>query len=50
VSIDELRRFGIAAAMAAGHSPQQARQWTDGDLLHFAEFTLARPFAGLPDS
>lgn len=40
VSRDDVVRFGMTAALAAGHDPWKVRQWTRGDLVHFAQYTL----------
>ena len=38
----ELRRFAVAAAVAAGHDPARVRDWSDADLVHFAAVARAR--------
>jgi hypothetical protein len=38
----DLRRFGVAAAVAAGHAPADVYQWPTGVLQHFTQLALAR--------
>jgi hypothetical protein len=38
----ELRRYGVAAAINAGHDPRAVREWSMGDLLHLAVYRLGQ--------
>lgn len=37
---DDLVRYGINAAIDAGHDPADVRQWAEGDLIQYATHKL----------
>lgn len=35
-------RYAITEAIDAGHDPAAVRQWSEGDLLHYANLKLTK--------
>jgi len=38
--MEDLIRYGITAAIDAGHDPREVREWPESDLIHYAHYHL----------